>query len=454
MMKKVPVILIFDIGKTNKKLLLFSRQYKMLHEETIQLEESNDEDGFPCENIELLSNWVLNRYQHWNSSDVYQIIAVNFSAYGASFALLNKEGKPCLPLYNYLKPFPEELHQPFYEQYGGEEKFALDTASPLLGNLNSGLQLYRLARQHLSDFKMVKYALHLPQYISYLISRKMVSDMTSLGCHTALWDFTKNKYHDWVFREGIAEKLQLIQPSDACTLHGESNIPVGMGLHDSSAALIPYLKTINEPFVLVSTGTWCISLNPFNDRPLTVSELKQDCLFYFSYQGRRVKASRLFAGHEHEMQVKRLLEHFQIKEDFHKSIQFDYDIINKLNADMLNDKDDFNPHHFIFSTRDLQEYSTFKVAYHQLMLDLVAMQVRSIQLVIQDTNVKSIYVDGGFSHNNIFMQLLSNSFPSFNVYAATVPHASAMGAAVVIHEHWNESAIPIDIVQCKQILPL
>lgn len=454
MMNKIPVILIFDIGKTNKKILLFSQQYKLLHEENVQLEETDDEDGFPCENIELLSNWVLTRYQHWSSSDVYHIIAVNFSAYGASFVLLNENGEPCLPLYNYLKPFPKELHQSFYEQYGEDEKISLETASPMLGNLNAGLQLYRLSRQRPSDFQKVKYALHLPQYISYLVSRNLFSDITSIGCHTALWDFNKNQYHDWVIREGITEKLKPIQSSDACTFLAESNIPIGIGVHDSSAALIPYLKTISEPFVLVSTGTWCISLNPFNEHPLTPSELKQDCLSYFSYQGKRVKASRLFAGHEHEMQVKRLSAHFQVDENFHKSIKFDNDIIDKLSVDVLAEGNDFNPHHFIFSSRNLRQYETFEIAYHQLIMDLVAMQIQSLKLVIQDSNVKSIYVDGGFSVNNVYMQLLSNRLASYQVYAAVVPHASAMGAAVLIHEHWNNNAIPADILQCKQIHPL
>jgi hypothetical protein len=36
-------------------------------------------------------------------------------------------------------------------------------------------------------------------------------------------------------------------------------LKVGTGLHDNSAALIPYLGTFQEPFALISTSTWCIS---------------------------------------------------------------------------------------------------------------------------------------------------------------------------------------------------
>ena len=35
----------------------------------------------------------------------------------------------------------------------------------------------------------------------------LVSDITSIGCHTNLWDFQKNKYHYWVKQEGIEEKF-------------------------------------------------------------------------------------------------------------------------------------------------------------------------------------------------------------------------------------------------------
>src|SRR5205085_1325657 len=94
----------------------------------------------------------------------------------------------------------------------------------------------------------------------------------------------------------------------------------GIGLHDSSSALIPYLATESEPFCLLSTGTWGITLNPFNHSPLTTNELAQDCLCYISYQGHPVKASRLFSGHFHDEQAAALAAYFKKPADFYKSI--------------------------------------------------------------------------------------------------------------------------------------
>ncbi|MCH5714873.1 hypothetical protein [Niabella hibiscisoli] len=55
----VPVIAIFDIGKTNKKFFLFNEDYKIVEEVTVNFAEIEDEDGFACEDIRALRRWVL-----------------------------------------------------------------------------------------------------------------------------------------------------------------------------------------------------------------------------------------------------------------------------------------------------------------------------------------------------------------------------------------------------------
>ena len=47
------------------------------------------------------------------------------------------------------------------------------------------------------------------------------------------------------------------------------------------------------------------------------------------------------------------------------------------------------------------------------------------------------------------MQLLTDSFPEIEIYAASIPQASALGAALAIHAYWNEKNIPIDIIELK-----
>ena len=432
-----PVIAVFDIGKTNKKLLLFDEDYRIVYEKSQRLPEIQDEDGFPCEDVAALTRWVLSSLSHAFKIKDFEIKVVNFSAHGASFVNLDEYGKPVTPLYNYLKPFAEHLRAKFYETYG-IESVPLSTASPILGNLNSAMQLYWLKHERPDAFRQIKYALHLPAYISHLITGKYYSDITSIGCHTQLWNFDKSEYHRWIHEEGILEKLAPILPSNHVLAANfeDHKIIAGIGLHDSSAALIPYLKCFTDPFVLISTGTWNISLNPFNENPLTAEELNNGCLCYLSHEGNPVKASRLFAGHEHDEEVKRMAAHFNKSLEFIKSISYDAKYVSK--------KQDEN-----FAQIDFSKFSTIEEGYHGLMIAIVDRQIKSTELVIHNSAVKNIYVDGGFSSNPIFMNLLVHGFPKHKVYGATIPHASALGAGLAIHPHWNDKNVSTNLVQLR-----
>ena len=454
-MSAIPVIAIFDVGKTNKKLFLFDQNYKIVFERSARFTETTDEDGDPCENLESLRLSVFDSLQEVFRNKAFKIKAINFSAYGASFVHIDEEGRPAAPLYNYLKPYPEYLKKQFYDTYGGVEEFSYKTASPVLGHLNSGMQLYWLKYERPNVFRKIKYALHLPQYLSYLISGNAYSDITSIGCHTNLWNFQKNDYHEWVFKEGIIEKLAPIVSADhvvAGAFPG-TNYRVGVGLHDSSAALIPYLVNFHEPFILLSTGTWCISLNPFNDQPLTPEELECDCLSYMTYQGKPVKASRLFGGNEHEVQVKRIADFFNQNPAYYRNLEYNPEIITALqkneNPDLKNKATKDLLKESLFQQRDLSAFSSDEEAYHQLMADIVTQQFASTQLVLRGTAVKRIFVDGGFSKNSIYMHLLASFFLKMEVFAASMAQATAVGTALSIHNAWNKKNVPNDIIELK-----
>jgi len=449
-MKPIPVIAIFDVGKTNKKLFLFDESYHIVYERSARFIETVDEDGDSCENLESLRRSVFDSLSEIFRLNEFKVKAVNFSAYGASFVYVGGDGEPLTPLYSYLKAYPEKLSDYLYENYGGKEGFSIATASPILGSLNSGLQLFRLKQEKPAIFKKLKYALHLPQYLSFLISGKACSDLTSIGCHTALWDFERNDYHTWVKQGALAEKLPPIVPSNKIlpAIFGGAKYKVGIGLHDSSAALIPYLVSFKEPFILISTGTWCISLNLFNQSPLTADELKMDCLCYLQYQGKPVKASRLFSGFEHGQQVKRIADHFSIDSTSFHNMAFDADVIVHLKK-TITQPETTNINASAFISRDLAVFKNDAEAYHQLILDIIQLQVTSTQLVLMDTPVKRIFVDGGFSKNSIYMNLLASSFPNLEVFAASMAQATAIGAALAVHNEWSTKPMPTDLIELK-----
>lgn len=452
-MSALPVIVVFDVGKTNKKIFLFDENYKIVFERSARFIETFDEDGDPCENLESLRLSIFDSLREVLKRKEFEIRAINFSTYGASFVYIDEYGKPLAPLYNYLKAYPKEIKEEFYQKYGSEAAISAATASPVLDSLNSGMQLYRIKKEKPALYKQLGYALHLPQYLSYLVSGQEYSDLTSIGCHTQLWDFTKNDYHDWVKKEGLDKKLAPIVAADAVfpSEFPGNQYKVGVGLHDSSAALIPYLINFHEPFVLISTGTWCITLNPFNTSALTAEELEQDCLSYMQYKGKPVKASRIFAGYEHDQQVKRIAAHFNQSVGRYRTMKYDSAIIHELMQEMENRNEPVAvwSKESAFGARDLSTFSSDKIAYHQFMLDIARQQLASSKLVMGDSDVKRIFVDGGFSKNAIYMNLLALLFPDMEVFAASMAQATAIGTALAIHEHWNTKPMPNDIIELK-----
>jgi sugar (pentulose or hexulose) kinase len=423
---RTPVIAVFDIGKTNKKVFLWDTAFEIVFEKQQSFAETVDEDGFPCEDLPALQQWIVATFTELCQMPEFELIGLNFSAYGASFVYVDRTGEPVAPLYNYLKP----ATVPFpYADFGGEAEFARKTASPILGNLNSGLQVYatRLKPFWPEVFK----AFHFPNYLASLFTGKFLSEITSIGCHTALWDFDKGQYHPWV--STIEDKLAPISVESFIAIDG---IHYGLGLHDSSAALVPYLRSVSEEFVLLSTGTWCIAMHPFNESPLTADELANDVLCYLQPNGKPVKASRLFGGHFHEEQVARMEAHFG---GSFKDCRFSDSVFElKPSASSVFE--------CAFASRNLTDFTDLASAYDQFMVDLVGQQIFSLNLLLKEAPVKQLLVDGGFSKNEWYMRLLARAFPELEVYAAEVAQASALGAALMVYA----GDTPTDLIQLKR----
>ena len=439
-MRKIPVTAVFDIGKTNKKFFLFDENLKEVHNTYTRLEAIPDEDGFPSEPVLPLREWMLETFRQALNSEKFEIKKLNFSGHGASFVHTDEKGEPVTPLYDYLKPFPEDLLDRFYSENGGKMAFCQKTSSPPLAMLNSGLQIYFLKHAKPDFFKNVRNCLHLPQYLSLIFTGKMVSDYTSIGCHTGLWDFEKMDYHDWVKREGIEPLLPPILPGNSIlkTKPELGGIPCGIGVHDSSGALLPYLAQEKEPFALLSTGTWAISINPFNKTPLTESELTKDCLQFLSISGQPIKISRLFIGEEHKYQVDEMYAHWNLPLGTYKKLKFEESWYQKVSqfpekrigfhylkpADYGLEKAD---------STDWSSFSEFTEAYYTFLHELTDIQVASLRLVLDGAAVNRLFVDGGFNANAIFLEMLRKKLPGVEIIPSDFPNGSALGAAMLVN---------------------
>ena len=92
-------------------------------------------------------------------------------------------------------------------------------------------------------------------------------------------------YHPWLGSYGLTLPSPVpVETVNEIELAGKK-ILVGIGIHDSSASLAPYFTAGKGKFLLLSTGTWGIYMNPFNSEILTAEQLDRDCLCYMSVTG-------------------------------------------------------------------------------------------------------------------------------------------------------------------------
>ncbi|MDO7846249.1 FGGY family carbohydrate kinase [Hymenobacter sp. M29] len=427
--KKKPIYAVFDIGKTNKKLILFDEDRQMVSEHLHVCTDAYDEDGDACDHLPRLAQWVQAHWQALQHNPLYTVKGLNFTAYGAALVHLDAAGEAFLPLYSNRKPLPPECAERFYVGLGqSAEAFALATRSPHLGMLNAGLQLYWLKHTRPEQYARIHTSLHLPQYLSYLITGDKYSDYSSVGCHTALWDFERQDYHAWVYREGLDEKLApLIKDSVSAVADG---VLIGVGLHDTSAAAVAYLfENAGTDFVLVSTGAWCAALNPFAPAELTPGLLGANCVNYLSPRGEPVLAARWPLGQEHDYQVQRMAEHFNVRPDFYRSLMQARPAA-QLRAAWLPTW----PATALPEAREwpLAPFNTATDAYQHLMYALVQQVAAGIKVVRQQEPV--LFVDGGFARNPLFMQYLGHWFPDVALRTLEVPQATAIGALIHLEQ--------------------
>ncbi|WP_244954789.1 FGGY family carbohydrate kinase [Winogradskyella helgolandensis] len=434
----VNVIAVIDIGKTNKKILLFNEEFDVVYRNATRFDEVSDEDGYPCDDIESIENWIQNEIKRIQAEGEYGIKAINFSTHGASLIYLDAQGHRITPLYNYLKPLSLDTYHDFYDANGGQEEFSRKTASPAYGMLNTGLQILKLQKEKPEFWNKVETILHYPQYLSYLFTKQITADFTSVGAHTATWDFDTMQYHKWV----SDYKLNLPTPQNGkkaivTTFNGEE-IAIGTGLHDSSASIIPLLETEKDnEFILLSTGTWIIAMNPFSKETLTQHQLKNNCLCFMTPQKQQVKSSMQFLGKIHEVYIAALSTYFKVDIDTHLQLELNETLCSELMntntrvflAEGIDS--DFEAHPYL-----LTNYSNYEAAYYQLVFEISKKVIQGINLISdKDSAIKEVYISGGFNKNLIFIAFLKLLKNDIEIKISDCKNESALGAALMMKSY-------------------
>jgi sugar (pentulose or hexulose) kinase len=149
-----------------------------------------------------------------------------------------------------------------------------------------------------------------PQYWGHRLTGIAATDVTSIGCHTDLWNPYEATFSDLPSKLGIREKIAPVRrPSDilgpilpeiakATGLSPET--PVCVGIHDSNASLYPHVVSQNGPVSVVSTGTWVIVMS-MKAGGAAALDPARDTLVNVNAREQAVASARFMGGREFEV---------------------------------------------------------------------------------------------------------------------------------------------------------
>lgn len=295
---------VIDIGKSNAKVAVVDLDTRT---EIAVRKRPNSvlRDGkYPHFDIDGLWNFVTDALRELNAEIPFDALSV--TTHGASAALIDADGELALPVLDYEFAGPDQL----WAEYDRARPDFSESFTPRLpGGLNLGAQLFWQAHAFPADFARTRWILTYPQYWSFRLTGVVAEEITSLGCHTDLWDFTTDLYSSLVMKQGWLDKFPEVRPASdvlgvtlpavTAALGLKRPLPVYSGIHDSNASLLPHLLERDPPFGLVSTGTWVIVASPGGD--IDNLDPDRDCLANIDAMGRPVPSSRFMGGREFEM---------------------------------------------------------------------------------------------------------------------------------------------------------
>lgn len=297
-------IAVLDIGKTNAKVVMLD---SATGAEIAVVKTPNTvlKDGpYPHYDVDALWAFTLNALKGFASQPGFD--AISITTHGASAALLDKSGNLAMPVLDYEHEYPADIRNAYARL---RPQFA-ETFSPhqMMG-LNIGAQLHYQKTTFPDDFAKVATILTYPQYWTARLTGIASNEVTSLGCHTDLWNPREGRYSSLADTLGIRnlmapirsafDPLGPVQPDIAEAIGLTREIPVYCGIHDSNASLLPHLLARTAPFAVVSTGTWVINFGVGGD--LSRLDPSRDTLANVDAYGRAVPSSRFMGGREYEI---------------------------------------------------------------------------------------------------------------------------------------------------------
>jgi sugar (pentulose or hexulose) kinase len=178
------VAAVLDIGRSHAKVALVDVRSRT-EIATRRIPNASREDGpYPHYGVEMIWEFVLDSIAELGREA--EIDALSVAAHGAAAALIDAEGALTLPVLDWECPGPDELRA---EYDAVRPEFSEGFSPRLPAGLNLGAQLFWQARRFPDAFARTHRILTYAQYWSFRLCGTAAAEITSLACHTDLWNY-------------------------------------------------------------------------------------------------------------------------------------------------------------------------------------------------------------------------------------------------------------------------
>lgn len=450
------LVAVIDIGKTNKKVALYDEGLRQVAFREAEFAAAPGGDGVLHEPVDAMWDWLKRQLRELFRERAFDAIAV--STHGATFACLDVDGELAVPVVAYDQPLSDEeqraLDERFYDLCGPPERLQDETGTcdlPLL--INPAKALLWLKGRYRDGFAKTTHILYYPQFWGHRLTRVLGAEPTYAFNHAYLHDIRTREPSSAARALGVEDLVprRFQRPWDRLgTLHPTLQVelelpplPVAVGIHDSNAALLPYLLAHRgDDFVLNSTGTWCVAMHGVEAPRYRPDELGSKVLINVDALGGFQKTSFLMGGQEYAC--------------YHELIGGDHVGFDaaRVDAALAEPEDRILPGAFPSQFPHVRGGATEKGATydldrlragerpawfgdreraHDLLNVSIALQTR---VALERTGVgprTRIFVEGGFRNNPTYLATLAALFPDQTVACTSLEQATGVGTAICGH---------------------
>jgi sugar (pentulose or hexulose) kinase len=415
MQRELRGIAVLDVGATNAKALLFDAGLNLLAEESLP---ANRRKGPPylwidCVPLLAFVQDVLPQFDL-----VRPVDAIVPCTHGSAAALVDEAGDLALPVMSYeAEPPPEivEGYAAIAPAFG--EVFA--PTNPLA--LTLARQLYWQETRFPEAFSRTSAIMPLAQYLAFRLCGARVNEVSAMGAQTHLWAPMKKDYSRLAKERGWTSRLppmrpawEVLGPARDFSLRGAAQVHTGV--HDSNANLLLYLE--DQPCTLLSTGTWIIGFAQGVD--LMALDPAFDQVSNTTVFGDPIASCRFMGGREFEIVAEGAPPHLATSETVCDLLARGVAAWPSFTASGGPAPRTQGRGRIEGALRDPLERASLASLYCAQMSALALRRIGSGNPVI---------VDGPFSENTAYLEVLAACLPGQEVFASQVSNGTALGAA-------------------------